>query len=204
MKKFFHLCTLVLCVMLIFVSACAEGGNTVSRLEYEKALSAAIAHWDELEEQYDELLTDQQRFVARYKFTDAIQFAREGNYAMIDAINACASFDDFVAILNGGVIDPNNPCVPEDEIIEQIRAIMKAAGYDQPECIFVIHHYTDYRGHYWYVECGYIGLRTYENGDELVEPIIEHQMMLEGEKPCVTMFADTDIIDGDVIRVRQF
>ncbi|MBE5813923.1 MAG: hypothetical protein E7320_01780 [Clostridiales bacterium] len=48
------------------------------------------------------------------------------------------------------------------------------------------------------------GWRTYENGDELVEPIIEHQMMLEGEKPCVTMFADTDIIDGDVIRVRQF
>lgn len=204
MKKFFRFCTLVFCVMLVFVSACAEGGDTASRLEYEKALLAAIAHWDELEQQYDELLTNQQRFVARYKFTDAIQFAREGNYAMINAINACASLEDFVAILNGGVIDPNNPCVPEDKIIEQIHAVMKAAGYDLPECIFAIHHYSDARGHYWYVECGTIGLRTYENGDEFIEPIIEHKMMLEGENHCVTMFADTDIIDDDVIRIRYF
>lgn len=193
---------LVYCMLLLFSSASAEERSNKPHMDYESAMWAAVYHWDGLERKYDDQLTNQQRFVARYYFTDAIQYAREGNWAMIDAINACDSLDDFVAILNNGVIDPNNPCVPEPEIIEHIYAILKAAGYQQPECIYVLHINSDNHGHSWHVQCGYLGLRSYENGDEFVEPFIEYKLVLEGEDHCLTMFADTAIIVDDVISIQ--
>ncbi len=203
MKHFLSLVAFISGIALLFVPAFAEEAADESRQDYETAMFAAIEHWDELEKQYDEQLTVQQRFIARYRFTDAIQYAREDNYAMIDAINACDSLDDFVAILNNGVIDPNTPCVPEDEIIEYVFTIMEAAGYERPELIFALHLNSTHGGHSWHVECGYMGLRTYENGDEFVEPFIEYKLELAGEDHRLTMFADTDIIiDDSTIHVQ--
>lgn len=202
MKYFLNMVAFVCTIMLLLVPAFAEKATDGSARDYETELFVAIERWDELEQQYDEQLTAQQRFVARYKFTDAIQNAREGNFAMIDAIGKCASLDDFIALINNGVISPNNPCVPEDEIIEYVYGIMEAAGYERPELIFVLHLDSGIRGDAWYVDCGHFETRTYENGDEEVEPFVSYKLVLEGEDHRLALFAKTDIIDDDVISIQ--
>ena len=109
--------------------------------------------------------------------------------------------ESFIALLNNGVIDPNNPCVPEDEILASIDAILKAAGYE-PEIIFVLHLNSSNTGDSWQVECGKMGIRTYENSDEMVEPFIEYKLTLEGEDHHLTLFVDTDLITDSVVTVR--
>ena len=202
MKHFLKMISFVCAITLLFVPAFAEEAADGSARDYETELFAAIERWHELERQYDEHLTAQQRFVARFMFTDAIQNAREGNFAMIDAINKCASLDDFIALLHNGVISPNNPCVPEDEIIEYVYGVMEAAGYERPELIFVLHLDCGIRGDAWYVDCGHFETRTYENGDEEVEPFIMYKLVLEGEEHRLALFAKTDIIVDDVISIR--
>lgn len=199
MKKHLRLFSAIVCVLLVFASACAEGSNSEASRDYETAMFAAIDRWDEMKHQYDALMTEQQRFVCM-NFTDAIQYAREGNFAMIDAINACSSYDDFVALLNGGVIDPNNPCVPEEEIINQIRAIIKEAGYSQPECIYVLHLTTG--GDTWYAECGHRGPWTDPDGDIFIQNIIEYKVELSGENHVLTLFTTPDRIVDSQITVR--
>lgn len=198
MKYLLSVVAFVCAVTLLFVPAFAQETADGSARNYEEELFAAIERWDELERQYDEQLTAQQRYVARFKFTDAIQCASEGNFAMIDAIGSCASLDDFVALLNNGVIAPDTPCVPEDEIIESVYAIMEAAGYERPELIFVL-HLDSGEGDSWYVDCGHFESRAYENGDEEVEPVTAYKLVLEGEAHRLTLFAETDsIVDGTI------
>ncbi len=198
MRNLLRFFVLICSVVLLCAPAFAEDDN----LDYEAALSAAIERWDELLNEYDGQLTEQERFIAANRFTDTIQYAREGNFAMINAISASGSLEDFLALLNHGVIDPNNPCVPEDEIIEYVNAILKTVGYEQPELMFVLHLNSAAAGDSWYVECGRMENHAYENGDRLTEPLIELKMTLEGEDHRLTLFVDTSLIDDDMISVR--
>lgn len=200
MRNLLRFFVLICSVVLLCAPALAEDDS--SRLDYEAALSAAIERWDELLNEYDGQLTEQERFIAANRFTDAIQYAREDHFAMINAISASGSLEDFIALLNHGVIDPNNPCVPEDEIIEYVNAILKTAGYEQPQLMFVLHLNSAAAGDSWYVECGRMESHAYENGDSLTEPLIELKMTLEGEEHRLTLFVDTNLIDDDMISVR--
>lgn len=191
MKRLISLIALFLCTTLLALPVLAE--------DYETAMFNAIEHWDALAQQYENQLTEEQRFVASF-FTDAIQYAREDNYAMIDAINACDSLDDFIALLNNGVIDPNSPCVPEDDILASVYAVLDAAGYERPSGIFVL-HLTSAGIDHWYVQCGSRTIRTYDNGDELLESVVAYKLVFSGENHQLTMFADTSIIEDDMISV---
>lgn len=201
-KSLFMMISLVCCALLFFSSAFAEETEAEPSRDYESAMWSAIDYWDLLTERYDDQLTNQQKFVAHYYFTDAIQNAHEGNFAMIDTINACDSLEDYVRILNDGVIYPDTPCVPEPEILKKVSEIFQAAGIQQPEHIFVLHLCSESRGHAWEISCGHLGLRTYENGDEFIEPFIDYKLTIEGEDQHLVMFADTDIINEGLISIR--
>lgn len=193
MKRLISLIALFLCTTLLALPGLAE--------DYETAMFNAIEHWDALAQQYENQLIEEQCFVASF-FTDAIQYACEDNYAMIDAINACDSLDDFVALLNNGVIDPNSPCVPEDDILASVYAVLDAAGYERPSGIFVL-HLTSAGIDHWYVQCGSRTIRTYDNGDELLESVVAYKLVFSGENHQLTIFADTSIIGEISLLLRH-
>lgn len=181
MKKYF--CS-IFAVIWLLTSVLSLAWAEESRDEQAEKMERAQTKWSALEREYEDQLSAPQRFVLHHIF-DAIGYANmEKDQVLLDAIEACDSLEQLIALLGNGVFDSSDPLSNKKAIRDRAEDILKGIGYDIPECVFIQGVSGSYYGpeKHWSVFFGHYEERVYPNGDKMIEPMIDYSFVLYGEE----------------------